>query len=344
MVILRQQDVFAIQHLILICLRAMRLKLDLLICRNAVAKFHNKGCAITNFTGAVNRATKQLHQVLADVKSKSRTIMVFTVRTVLFKWQEHPCLETLGNSDTIILYNIGMECLAIVIIHVNNQRNPAIFRREFQAVGQKIHEDPFHMLLIHQNIPVLTALHIQIKDLMIVSCLLTDDRCNRIKDGLLLHRSADGYNLTSIDLAGFQDFLHKANQILTGCLNLFQIILHLCRKIFLPEAKLCQTEDRRHRCPHVMRHMGEEGLLLLTGLYRLPECLGHLVNLLLIIHLLCCIYKGNNQTLQLLFTRFLYCIRIILGNGFPGQVWRNTDQIGLTGNRRAMLLDCIHRL
>ena len=51
-----------------------------------------------------------------------------------------------------------------------------------------------------------------------------------------------------------------------------------------------------------MAHVGEEGLLLLPGLDRRPQSLGHLVDLLLVIDLLGRVDKGQDQAADIFLT------------------------------------------
>ena len=81
-------------------------------------------------------------------------------------------------------------------------------------------------------------------------------------------------------------------------MDLLQIVPQCLRDILLPQAQLRQSGDRRHRSPHIMGHMGKEGLFLSSGADGFPEGPGHLFDLILVVHLLRGIHKGQHQTLQ----------------------------------------------
>ena len=95
-----------------------------------------------------------------------------------------------------------------------------------------------------------------------------------------------------------------------------------------------------------MRHMRKESILLPAGTHRFAQRRRHLVHLLLIIHLLGRIDKGQNQTLKLfgLGDTFSILIHHHFMNGRAGlrHIRSNANQIRLSGYGSTVLLDRFH--
>ena len=165
------------------------------------------------------------------------------------------------------------------------------------------------MIGIHQNVLSAAAADLRLEGDPGFPGPLADDGVQIVEGLILLHRAADGDHLAGIDAAGLQDLFDKVHEIAAGGPDLFQVVPDRLRHALLFQAQVCQTADGGHGRPHVMAHVGQEGFLFPSALHRLAQRLRHFFDLLLVVHLLCGVHEGDDQTAQHAGFLRLSCLR-----------------------------------
>ena len=74
-------------------------------------------------------------------------------------------------------------------------------------------------------------------------------------------------------MAHVQHIVDQVQQMVPGGHDLLEVTLHLVRVLDAAERQCREADDRVHRCPDVVRHIGEEYALCLVGAVCLDQCI-----------------------------------------------------------------------
>ena len=110
-----------------------------------------------------------------------------------------------------------------------------------------------------------------------------------------VYRCIFNSNRTALDSAHIQHIIDQAKQMLTGCMNFFQIIQNKFCVANMRCRKCCKSNNRIHRRTDIMGHIIQERCFRPVCMFRSCECISQILIPLYLSFFFLCYITVRNQ-------------------------------------------------